>query len=469
MANTKNQIMEITPELRLFLLEEEELKPSFFGLHDIRVETGQTWLLYRDGKLKERLEPGRHPRWNGFFHDYRVHKINKRVELLYIPVEGRVKGPSISSDAAREKTIELACNVTTELGITCKIAQIENFIQFRDPLSVFLAAIKDMVVEFIGSLSYDQYGQWATIIRNKTKLYLGPSGGFDAEKRVGIRIEDVFVTDFKPNRTHDDNVLKMYQLIEQSKRDLVEAQSNARRGAVVAESLAKQAETLNIFPSILALQNSPIGRALIEHDAELRRLMVATGINPSISVSSLQETTGQPDSRQTSSLGYLNPPRLPVAGQFQNGHTSAQEVTGQIFPVDLPGATQPFSSSTQDTLKDNDDPFIDAALQELELTELGRAGFQVAGTGKPVPTYDAAGKPVPGSKAWELTVSQRRATGNLTMMFHCPSGYPNTAPSVRVQSPMGGGYQSVVPNTIHEWNAGRMLADVAREIADSIP
>lgn len=469
MASTKNKLMEITPEHRLFLLGEEELKPSFFGLHDIRVETGQTWLLYRDGKLKERLEPGRHPRWNGFFHDYRVHKINKRVELLSIPVEGRVKGPSISSDGAGGKSIELACDVTTELGITCKIAQIENFIQFRDPLSVFLAAIQDMVVEYISSLSYDQYGQWATIIRNKTKLYLGPSGGFDAEKRLGIRIEDVFVTDFKPNKHHDYYVLEMYKRIEEGKLELATAQSYAKRGNVMAESFAKQGETLNIPPSILALQNSSVGRALIEHDAELRRLMVATGINPSISVQQQQDSMGQSESRQTSSLGYLNPPRLPVAGQLPNGPTSAQEVTGQIFPVDLPGATHPFSSSTQDTLKDNDDSYVDAARQELELTELGRAGFQVAGRGKPVPTYDAAGQPVQGSKAWELTVSQHRAKGYLAMVFHCPPGYPNTAPSVKVQSPMGGGYQPMFPNTIHEWNAGRMLVDVAREIANSNP
>ncbi len=469
MASTKDQIMEISPEQRLFLIGEAELKPGWFGLYNVQVETGQTWLLYRDGQLKERLGPGRHTWWNGFFHDYRVHKINKRVELLSIPVKGRVKGPSMSSESAGGKAIELACDVTTKLGITCKIVLIDNFIQFRDPLSVFLAAIQDMVVEFIGSLSYDQYGQWATIVRNKTKLYLGPRGGFDAEERVGIRVEDVFVTDFKPNKTHDDNVLKMYQLIEVGKRDLVLAESEARWGNVVAESFAKQGETLNIPPSILALQNSPVGRALIEHDAELRRLMIATGINPSISVHQLQDTMGQPESRQTSSLGYLHPLRPPVAGQLPNGPTSPLQVTGQIFPANQSGATQPFSLSTQDTLKDTDDSYVDAARQELELTELERAGFQVAGRGQPVPTYDDAGKPVLGSKAWELTVLQRRATGYLAMMFHCPPGYPNTAPSVRVQTPAGGGFQSMIPNTIHEWNAGRMLADVALEIADSIP
>jgi hypothetical protein len=469
MAKINDQITNITGEQRHFLLVEEELKAGFLGMHSVQVDTGQTWLLYRDGLLMRRLGPGRHSWWNGFFHKWRVQKINIRVELLHIQVKGRVKGPSMSSEVAGGTALELACDVTAELEITCKIAEIENFIQYRAPLSVFLAAIQDMVVEFIGRLSYDQYGQWATVIRNWTKQYLGPRGGYDAEQRVGIRVEDVFVTDFKPNTIHDRNVLSMYQLIERGKRELVEVRSNAKRDTVVAESLAKQGEILNIAPSILALQDSSIGRALIEHDADLRRLMVATGINPSINVQPLQDTTGQLGTGQSSSLGYLNPPRSPIAGQLPTGSTSSQEVTGQIFPADQLGSAELFSSSSPDTFQNTGGFPVDVARQEVELSELETAGFQVAGGGKVVPTYDGAGRPVPGSNGWELQVTQRRSSGYLAMMFHCPPGYPNVAPSVKVRTPAGGGFQPMIPNKIHEWNAGHVLADVAREIAESIP
>lgn len=465
MSNTTEQIAEITSEQRHFLLKEEELKAGFLGIHTVQVDASQTWLVYRDGLLKKQLGPGRHTWWNGFFHKWRVQKINNRVELLHVQVKGRVKGPSMSSEAAGGAALELACDVTAELEMTCKIANIENFIQYRLPMSVFFAAVHDMVVEFIGRLSYDQYGQWATVIRTWTKQYLGPRGGFDAEVRVGIRVDDVFVTDFKPNTIHDRNVLSMYQLIERGKRELVEAQSNAKRDTVVAESFAKQGEILNIPPAILALQDSPVGRALIEHDADLRRLMVATGINPSINVQPIPDTTGQLASGQTSSLGYLNPPRPPVAGQLPTGPTSSQQVTGQIFPADQPGSTQPFSSPSQDTAGTP----VDSARQELELAELDRAGFQTAGRGQVVPAYDDAGRPVAGSKGWELQVTQRRSSGYLAMMFHCPPGYPNVAPSVKVRTPAGGEFQPMIPNAIHEWNAGRVLADVAREIVESIP
>lgn len=467
MANTQDSIMEITSEQRHFLLKEEELKAGFFGLHTVQVDASQTWLLYRDGVLLRRLPPGRHSWWNGFFHKWHIMKINNRVELLHIQVKGRVKGPSMASEAAGGTALELACDVTAELELTCKIADIENFIQYRAPLSVFLAAVQDMVVEFIGRLSYDQYGQWATVIRNWAKQYLGAGGGFDAERRVGIRVDDVFVTDFKPNTVQDRTVLSMYQLIERSKRELVEAQSNARRDTVVAESFARQGEILNLPPSILALQDSPIGRALIDRDADLRKLMVATGINPSINVNiqPLQDTTGQLGSGQTSSLGYLNPPRPQVAGQLSSGF-AAQQVTGQIYP-----ASQPFPApqQTQDTGQYSGGSPVDAARQELELAELERAGFQVAGRGQLVPAYDDAGQPVPGSKEWMLQVTLRRSTGYLTMMFHCPAGYPNIPPAVEVKTTAGGGLQRMVPNTIHAWNAGRVLADAAREIAESIP
>ena len=469
MSDTKDSIMVITREMQLFLLGEEELPAGFFGSHNVQVDASQTWLLYCDGVLVRRLPPGRHSWWNGLFKKWRVLKINNRVELLPIQVKGRVKGPAMSSNEAGGSDLELACDVTAELELTCKITEIDNFIQYRDPLSVFLAATRDMVVGFIGSLSYDQYGQWATVLRNMTKQYLGPGGGFDAERRVGIRVDDVFVTDFKPNTVQDRNVMGMYQMIERGKRELVEAQSNAKRDKVMAESFADQGGILNIAPSILALQNSPIGRALIEHDAELRRLMVATGINPSLNVNVqlVADQTGQLVDGPTSSYGYLNPPRPPVAGQIPAGAASTQQVTGQIYPADQPGMSR--SSPSPDLMQDMSNPPVDPARQEQELSELERTGLEVVGKGQFVPSYDDSGRPVPGSKVWELQVTQRRSSGYLAMMFRCQTGYPNEPPSVQVRPPASGGWQRMEPNTIHDWNAGRMLADVAREIVQSIP
>src|SRR5579872_684067 len=152
------KITELTQQHKFFIPTDEELEPDLFGRHTVQVDAGQTWLLYRDGQLVDRLKPGRHTWWNGFRHKWRIQKINERVELLPIPVSGRVKGPNVK-DAASGSSVELACDVKAMLEISCRIAQIDNFLQYRDPLSAFIASIQNMVVEFIGRLSYDQYGQ----------------------------------------------------------------------------------------------------------------------------------------------------------------------------------------------------------------------------------------------------------------------------------------------------------------------
>src|SRR6266566_3058643 len=128
MPDTTEQIAQLTPEQRFFIPVEEELTPNLIGMHTIQVDAGQTWLVYRDGQIVKRLGPGRHTWWNGFLHKWRVQKINARVELLHIPVKGRVKGPSMGSEAAGGTALELACDVTAELEIACRIAQIDNFL-----------------------------------------------------------------------------------------------------------------------------------------------------------------------------------------------------------------------------------------------------------------------------------------------------------------------------------------------------
>jgi hypothetical protein len=480
MSDSNEQIMQLTRQQRLFLLGEEKLQPNLFGMHRVQVDAGQTWLLYRDGLLTRRLGPGRHSWWNGFLHEWRIQKINARVELLPIPVKGRVKGPVMPKEDAGGAAMQLACDVTAELEISCRIAQIENFLQYRDPLSVFIASIQNLVVEFIGNLSYDQYGQWAKEIRDQTKRRLQPGGIDDAERRVGIRVEDVFVTDFKPNTAHDRNMLSMYQLIERGKRELVEVQANAKRDTVVAASFAKQGEILNLAPAILALQNSPIGKALIDRDADLQRLMVATGLNPGVNVQPLQDIPGQLGSGQAPTVGYLKPPRPSssgqvssgylqaeqVTGQISSGHPQAEQITGQAYPTDVPHPAQSPASALP---QDGGSSPVDDARQKLELSNLESAGFMVAGRkGQDVPSYDD-GRVVPGSKEWVLQVYAQRPNGYLEIVFRCPAGYPDLAPRVEVKPPTGGGRQQVEPNTIHKWNAGRLLVDVAREIAENTP
>ena len=460
MSSTSEEIAPLSPQQKLFILGEMDLQPNIFGMHQVQVAAGNKWLVYRDGERQrdKDLSPGRHTWWNGFFHKWRAQILNMRVELLPLKVKGRVKGPP-TRDVAGATAVELACEVTAELEISCKLTDIENFLQYRDPLSVFFAALDNMVVEMIGQLPYDHYGQWATELRNKVRERL-QGGRDDSERRLGIRVEDVFVTNFNPSTVNDRNVLAMYQMIERGKRELIEAQANAKRDSVVAQSFAEQGQTLNIAPSILALQNSPVGKTLIERDADLQKLMVASGLNPGVNVQPLQDSTAQLGSGQPASVGYLNPPRPALPGQLQ-----PEQVSGQLYTADFFNQT---ASSTPSSTHTSGHP-VDEARQNAEISALEQGGFIVAGKGQVVPLYDNAGQPIPGTKEWVLQVSIRRSAGYLMMVFHCPAGYPAFPPSVQMKPPTGGGLAWVEPNTVMDWHVGHRLVDVAQEIDENTP
>lgn len=466
MISRQKDITDVTEEQKLFL-REEDLTPGVFGIHRHQVMAGYKWLIYRDGLLVKQLGPGPHRWWNGFLHKWKAHIINTRVELLHIDVKGRVKGPPIPQEAPGASAVDLACEVTAELEISARISELENFLQYRDPLSVFLASLRNMVVEFIGKLHYDQYGEWATELRDQIRNNL-QYGAYDSERRVGIRVEDVFVTEFKPSTTHDRNMLAMYQLVEKARRELVEARANSERDSVVASSYAEQGGILNIAPSILALQNSPVGKALIDRDASLREMTIAAGLNPGVNVQPINDPTGQLGGAPA--VGYLNPPRPSIQTGQASGPLPGQagQVSGQLYNLDEAptGPIKPQAASP--STNSGGSPF-DAARQDMEIAALQQAGFVVAGRGKIEPVYNTAGQPVPGSEEWVLPVYMRLPTGVLTIVFHCPTGYPVTAPAVQVKAATGGGLSWIQPNSVHQWIAGRLLVDVAQEIVATRP
>jgi hypothetical protein len=479
-----------TREHQIFIVDEVLLKPRFLGRFVIQVPMGERWLIYRNGVLEKQLGAGRHKWWSGFFQEWRAQRVNTRIELLEQEVTGRVKGPNVPQEPGKYSTINLACDVKALFRLSVQIKNAETFMQFKDPITVFRSALRDLVIEFIGQLEYDQNGNWATSLREKIRnAFLG--GRYNAELRLGLDIKEIFVVKIEPNSTYDRQVLEMYRLIERGKRELTEAVDAQKRDAVTARSFAEQGEILGIAPSILKLQDSPIGQALIEQDAELRKLQIAAGLNPGISIQPLQENPDPFANPQPATNVYLNPPApprpqiAPASNAFAQpaGPTSGplppygHEITGSLATTGNPGrqnpgtplpgtqsSTMPFPGQQQPAsafpntpppfLPASEEPAVDETRQTLELAELEKAGFNAAGRGQIVAA----------TNEWTLMVYKRRPNGILTIAFTCPPGYPNIAPRVQVRTSAGGGYSNVEPNSIHGWQAHRLLADVATEL-----
>lgn len=464
---TEESIAGLNPQHYLFILEECDLKPRFkFGVwYRAQVETGQVWQIYRDGVQYDQLRAGPHVLWNSLWHQWKALRINLRIVHLNFSFTGRVKGPELPREAQSSAGVDLGCTVTAKLELSCKIANIETFLQYEDPLSTFNASLRNMVIEMIGKLPYDQFGDWATRLRDAIRERL-QGGSNDAERLIGMRVEEIYVTDIKPDTMQDRSMVAMYQQVERVRRELAEAQANRQRDTEVARSFADQGTILNIAPSILALQNSPIGKELIERDADLRKMIMAAGLNPGVSVQPLRDPQGQITMAQPSA-GYLNPPASP--SQLSSGTTGT--ITGSMsFPAGQQNSAGGWSGPLTPPPSTVSGSLVDAERQESEITALQAAGFQCAGRGQHSPLFDNNGQPIPGSMEWVLEVYIQRINGFITVVLHCPSGYPATPPKVQVRTPgPGSSFKTIIPNAIANWNTQSTLVNVVREIDNTTP
>jgi hypothetical protein len=459
------------------------------------------------------LYPGPHFLWNWdiIWTRWGAKRINQRTVLLPAVAEGRVKGPLLPHDAPGAANSDLACNVTAQFQLACQIADVEKYLSFQEPLAVFYSSFHNMVAEIIGKLPYDQYGVWATTLRDYVKERL-QGGRDDSVSLSGLRLEDVFVTAVEANEEHDRLMLEMYKLVERARRELLEAQANRQRDREIMHSYIDQGNILNIAPSILALQDSAIGKELIERDAELRKLMLAVGLDPSVNVQTRQNVQLQPGQGANPSIGYLQPfsstgqlpagstPHTNASQPLSSGYSPSFSVSGSLSPapasqsqpasssyptvvnpdglmlpignqsplVNQSGTGSPAPSSAALTPEGDDTP-ISLTRQEQELAELSAAGFLCAGKGQHTPAFDQHGQPIPGSKEWVLEAYIPRAIGFLTMIFHCPAGYPITPPRVQVRTPDGDELKWCEPNVIQAWHPGHLLVEVAQEIDEQTP
>lgn len=501
----------------LFIHDEESIFPNFFGFHYVQVDATEKCLIYRDGLLYNKpLEPGPHRWWNGFMHKWKKQRINTRFEIIPFTVKGRVRGPSMPTDVPGAQAADLACDVTARLDLSCQLVNVEAHLRYSQPLSIFYATIEDIVVELIGKLPYDKYGEWITRLRDDIMFQLtSPGARGNVEQSIGIKVEKVLVKNFQPNTAHDRNMIANYQLVERIRREAAEAQAKAEHDAVAAESYRKQGELLNIAPAILALKETPIGVALIENDANLRKLSIAAGLNPGVNVQPIQEPGNQlglggaatgylnlpsprgpsgqgappstvqqasgplfaPPSQQTGPVypGYQAQPFQPTGPIYPGYQAQPLQPTGPISsgfptqpsaPLNLAGNPIPVPDAEGGAAMSQEGSPVDPSRLARELAALREHGFETAGEGKVTPVYDQTGNSA--TKEWVLQVAAPRPGGYLVMVFHCPSGYPAVAPSVQLRNPAGG-LRWIEPNTIQDWNLGRMLFEVAQEINNDIP
>ncbi len=500
---SKDTIIALEGEHQFFLSPEEKLSPNPLGFISIQINSSECWYIYRDGAYYDKMDAGPHHWWGGFLHKWKAQPINLHTEQMVLSVTGRVKGPRPPQDApAAAAGIELACNVKTTLELSCSLPNdlesINKFLKYSKPISAFLASLKNIMVEEIGKLPYDQYGEWATTLRDKLQARL--EGRDNPHRLIGIEVENLFVTNFAPDSVHDATVLKNFLLVERLRRERMEAQSKTEIDAERARSYVQQGRLTGISPSVLILQelqDSPMGRALIEQDSELRKLQI--GISGGVSTNPYGPAANQPPqiggpqfdnnylpSPQQNQSGYLGnpssgsfPPNFapssnsqPLSGPFSNGSNTSPFGAGPI-PNSRPamdagmGSGQPSGPMPFADFGPAEEPVApERRMQELQA--LRQAGLEPAD--KIEPQYDQQGRAIPGSREWVVQVYIPRGNDFLTIIFYCPAGYPTYPPRVQVRMARGGS-RWLTPNIVTTWQsqANRSLVEIAREVNNDIP
>jgi len=444
--------------LRLFLL--------------VQVQTNTVWIVYRDGLLYAQLRPGPHLLRSCPWRRWQVHRIEQRIISLPFLVEGRIKGPRLyGRGEGTEPENRLACNVQARLDINCRITNFAYFLQYEAPIKFFYNLANNIVNEVLGKLDYDQFGDWTSTLRNTLEHRLRRGGHDDAERYLGLEVVKVTTNLVVHDDQYNQEMARMFQLVEQGKREL-QAARHARQ----------QGDILKLAPSILALKEHEVGRQLIERDADLRKLMIAAGIYPA------QQQPVVPGLLQAGTLDhqiYIQPPGPPPAallpGQVTDGGIQtfvyadpvvASEPTTPLLPASADLAQRPTApllpASADLARRANlaDSPFT-AQRKEVEKEQLRLAGFESGSWGARIVRSAAEGQPE--YVEWTLDVRVRLATGYLMLLFCCPQQYPLQAPGVWVRPVTGGGFEQSKPNTIANWHPGRMLFEVVREIVENTP
>jgi hypothetical protein len=425
----------------------------FLGVYHADVPMGQQHRLFKNGKFKEDLTPGRHT-WSDLspFVEYTISMVDTRIHTSR-PVIARGTIPGKSGDPATGAPDMPPCHVEIPLQLTYQLADIDTLLQTDKPLQRLELITRDQIATQIGQLRYAEVGMWPTQLRDEIQRWLR----INAAGRTGLQVLEVLIIG-EPRGQNDADRLLLKQFVTAREVDIERIRNAADREKKIADARAikEAADAVGLSAAELAMAQMEGGNQLLQAHVQLEetRLNVGNWVGPQPLV---RETTPHPQQPQLppqgGSSGYGGPaadaPRRlspPIPEEMRQADTTT------------PGANTPPLTGNRDSGD------IDRDHIEAECETLVSQGYRVHQIDAQM--ADGGGQ---ASFGYKVTVMPSDPDTSVwkSIQFQLGTSFPGTAPVVMV-SLHGGAPTPWDGPILRQWSRYIHLTDVVAEVLKSM-
>lgn len=449
----RNKIINREDEL---ITRNEDIDSTLFGLYRETISVGTQGRLFRNGAFERDLPPGSHTWYDpNPFNKYSIATVNSQVQLYELVAPGAIPGPLDENGRPTP-----ACDIKLPLRIRAQLADIEVYLNNAQPKATLVAMIQDHLTYLIGNLRYEQFTNWAQLLRDgwmQQDAY-GRASQFEglehylqvnATPRTGMGVLEVLIDQPQGRSEADRRQLELYR-----------NKTAVQRRIDTAEGTRTEADTLGISSALLGINREQGGKVIIEANTRLREAEIAAGLHSGNSVNIVPDQRALPP-QQAGMAGYLSAPSRPLSSQDTLPSRVSQPWPGTLpgeFRTDPGGPTSPMASVPPAQAAQS----IDPARVEAECRMLPEQTYNVNST--PGLVDDGSGNSVRG---YQIIVNSKDATRPLRVDFDLPPGFPHEAPVVWVKYPGETRSTRYLGPAVRNWAATMWLNDVLSEIVNS--
>jgi hypothetical protein len=438
------------------LVKGDEPIPHVLGVYDLTVPFGKQFRVFKDGKYKEDLTPGRH-RWVALspFVRYTASIIDTREHMTApIPARGTIPGQEGMP----------SCHIEVMFKLTYQLADIDKLLETVRPLRRLESLATDHIATLITQLRYDQQQEWVTRLRDELQRHLR----LIAAASTGLAVSQVLI-DGEPKGQNDADraLLRRYNVIQDISIDTLRKTADRQNLVADSESILQAATTVGINPADLAVTQLANADKLLAAQVLLQE--TRTNAGDWSGTQSILPQAGRPSA-------YIGPASMPVeqariSAPYVGPTNPGPSSYGSDTTPTNPGSYYPTSNTTPPPATPMPTPIpaaegarVSEPRLDQECARLRDAHPGMSALAGPSQFADAAGALVNGAHV--IVFAPENSTWRFIRFDLYPT-YPATAPRVSLALNEGQAMKWTGP-ALDRWSTTNWLSDLLGDILQAV-